>query len=54
MAEAEEEFRELVQELSADEGYGKLDMSPTSRIVAKESKLQALDELILEVLKNNS
>jgi hypothetical protein len=54
MAEAEEEFRELVQELSTDEGYGKLDMSPTSRIVAKESKLQALDELILEVLKNNS
>jgi hypothetical protein len=54
MSEAEEEFRELVQELSAEEGYGKLSPRGDSMVVAKESKLQTLDELILEVLKNNS
>ena len=50
----EEEFRELVQELSAEEGYGKLSPRGDSMVVTKESKLKTLDELILEVFKNNS
>ena len=54
MSEAEEEFRELVQELSAEEGYGKLSPRGDSMVVTKESKLKTLDELILEVFKNNS